>query len=45
MAFFAWRFSRRNKGGGNGQAAQDKAITQDRDLEDKLEDELSRVDT
>jgi cytochrome c-type biogenesis protein CcmF len=45
MAYSAWRFSRRNKGGGNGQAAQDKAITQDRDLEDKLEDELSRVDT
>jgi cytochrome c-type biogenesis protein CcmH/NrfF len=46
LAYSAWRFSKRSKDGGNAaaQAAQDKAITKDRDLEDKLEDELSRVD-
>jgi hypothetical protein len=31
-------------GEGAAQAAQDRAIIQDRDLEDKLEDELSHVD-
>jgi cytochrome c-type biogenesis protein CcmF len=33
------------RGGGGPTAAEDKAYTKDRDLEDKLEDELSRVDT
>jgi cytochrome c-type biogenesis protein CcmF len=46
LAYSAWRLSKRNKGDGDGaaQAAQDRAIIQDRDLEDKLEDELSHVD-
>ena len=47
LAFTAWRFSKRPRGEGDGraQAAADKVISKDRDLEDKLEDELSRVDS
>jgi cytochrome c-type biogenesis protein CcmH/NrfF len=39
LAFGAWRFSRRT------QAAESKPPPADRDMEDRLEDELSRIDT
>jgi cytochrome c-type biogenesis protein CcmH/NrfF len=47
LAYSAWRLSRRKTAAvaASGQAARDQAITKDRDLEDKLEDELSRVDS
>jgi cytochrome c-type biogenesis protein CcmF len=49
LAFTAWRFSRRDKepaitAAHQQQAAADRALAGERDLEDKLEDELSRVD-
>jgi cytochrome c-type biogenesis protein CcmH/NrfF len=44
LAFTAWRFSQRSKAAAAPPAAQESAAASDPDLEDRLDDELSRVD-
>jgi cytochrome c-type biogenesis protein CcmF len=48
LAYTAWRYSKRTRAAdpaANQQAASDRVMSQDAELEDKLEDELHRIDS